>query len=1012
MNLSRWSLRSPITAGMVLLSVVVLGALSAPRLPLAFLPEVEFPGLEVNIPYPNALPAQVEEEITRPAEEALSTLSRVKRIYSFSSANNANIYVQFDWGEDIGPLRVEAREKLDRIRDQLPADVDVIQINSQRSSDIPVLECRISAGRDLSNDYELLNRHVADPLRRVPGVAKVELYGVEPPQVRVDFQLSGLERHRLDAGTVLDQIEAASRSLSAGQLHPGSETWPLRVVNQFASLDEIRKLPIGERGLKLGDVATVAMAEPDLDYGRHLDEARAIGLNVIKESGANTVEVARRARKVLEEIGRDPQLEGIRVLTFTDQGDEIENSISGLLKAGMIGGALSIVILFVFLRSWVTTATVGLAIPFSLLAAAALLHFTGRTLNILSMMGLMLAVGMLVDNAVVVMESIFRHRQRGMGSLRAALVGSREVLPAVVCSTATSIIVFLPLVLGGRTEISTWIGEVGRTIIFTLLCSLFLSLTAIPLALGRVLPARPVPQTRLVAAIAAFHQRVLRWTLAHRPATVGIALLVVVSAGFAFTKVDKSAFTASKVEAVRLEYEFADNLNHTEVERVVAKVERWITARKDSLHLKYTYSYFTNNQAFTRAYLLPTFANDEGASKVRKLLRERLPDFAGVKLKFDEQEGGGNSGPSQVSVRVFGAPGERLEELAAEVARRMALVPNVSEVNLGGQKGSQELELVVDRDRAARCGLHTSEVANAVALFFRGRPLARYRGPEGEVQVVARLSQADRSSRERLRELTIATADGGSVPLAAVTDFRVVRTPQSIERQQRHSVRTVNGSCDPKKAGQTRKDISRELNSMSFPTGYWWSYGQGFEEENATQQEMMVNLLLALMLVYLVMASLFESLLHPFAIMLALPFAFVGISWMCLLSGSPFNIMAQIGLLILVGIVVNNGIVLIYHVHQLRERGIERRTAILDAARDRLRPILMTTLTTILGLMPLAFGREHVGGVLYFPLARTVIGGLAAATVLTLVLVPCLYTLLEDGADLVDRVWKLGPRKA
>ncbi|TMQ50467.1 MAG: efflux RND transporter permease subunit, partial [Candidatus Eisenbacteria bacterium] len=720
-----------------------------------------------------------------------------RRGYSTSSANQAQIYVQFDWGEDIGPLRVEAHEKLDRIRDQFPTDVDVIQVNSQRSSDIPVLECRISAGRDLSNDYELLNRHVADPLRRVPGVAKVELYGVDPPQVRVDFQLAGLERHRLDAGTVLNRIEAASRSLSAGQLHPGAETWPLRVVNQFASLDEIRNLPLGQPGLKLGDVAAVAMAEPDLDYGRHLDEARAIGLNVIKESGANSVAVARRAQKVLAEIGRDPDVGGIRVITFTNQGDEIENSISGLLHAGMIGGALATVILFVFLRSWVTTLVVGLAIPFSLLAAAALLRFTGRTLNILSMMGLMLAVGMLVDNAVVVLESIFRHRQKGLGPLRAALVGSREVLPAVVCSTATSIIVFLPLVLGGRTEISTWIGEVGRTIIFTLLCSLFLSLTAIPLALGRILPARPVPQTRLVAAIAGFHQRALRWTLAHRPATVGIALLVVVSAGLAFTKVDKSAFTASRVEAVTMNYEFADNLNHREVERLVAKVERWMGARKDSLHLKSTYSYFTNNFAFTRGYLIPTYQNDEGSSKVKKLLRERLPAFAGVKLKFDDRD---NGGASRVSVRVFGPPGSKLEEVAGEVARRMSLVPDVSDVNVGGQKGSQELELVVDRDRAARAGLNTGAVANAVALFFRGRPLARYRGPEGEVQVVARLSAQDRSSRERLRGLALASTDGGSVPLGAVTDFRVVRTPQSIERQQRHSVRTVNASCDPKKA--------------------------------------------------------------------------------------------------------------------------------------------------------------------------------------------------------------------
>jgi HAE1 family hydrophobic/amphiphilic exporter-1 len=504
---------------------------------------------------------------------------------------------------------------------------------------------------------------------------------------------------------------------------------------------------------------------------------------------------------------------------------------------------------------------------------------------------------------------------------------------------------------------------------------------------------------------------VLRWTLAHRPATVGIALLIVVSAGLAFSKVDKNAFTAARVEAVTMNYEFADNLNHHEVERQVARLERWMGTRKDSLHLKSTYSYFTNNMAFTRAYLIPTYQNDEGASKVRKLLREGLPPLAGVKLKFDDP-GNGNGGASQVSVRVFGPPGSRLEEIAAEVARRMSLVPDVSDVNVGGQKGSQELELVVDRDRAARTGLNTGAVANAVALFFRGRPLARYRGPEGEVQVVARLSAEDRSSRERLRELTLASADGASVPLGAVTDFRVVRTPQSIERQQRHSVRVVNASCDPKKAGQIRKSISRELGAMSFPSGYWWSYGQGYEEEDATQKEMLVNLVLALMLVYLVMASLFESLLHPFAIMLALPFAFVGIAWMCVLTGSPFNLMAQIGLLILIGIVVNNGIVLIYHVHQLRERGIERGRAILDAARDRLRPILMTTLTTILGLMPLAFGREHVGGVLYFPLARTVIGGLAAATVLTLVLVPCLYTLLEDGAGLIGRVWKLGPRKA
>jgi hydrophobic/amphiphilic exporter-1 (mainly G- bacteria), HAE1 family len=1008
MNLPRWSLRNPVTTSMLLVSVLALGAIAAPKLPLAFLPEVSFPELEITIPYPNALPAQVEEEITRPAEEALATLSRVRRISSWSSPNAANLNIEFDWGEDIAPLRVEAREKLERIRDRLPVDVDQIQVNSFRSSDIPVLECRIAADRDLSRDYELLNRHLADPLRRVPGVAKVELYGVEPPQVRIDFSLAALQRHGLDAERILARLDASSRSLNAGLLRRADQAWPLRVVNQFGSLAEFQAFPVNERGLKLGDVARVALAEPDLDYGRHLDQSRAIGLNVIKESGANTVAVAERANRALKEVARDPLLSGIRVLTFTDQAQEIRNSLEGLMHAGIIGALLATGVLFFFLRNTVTTTVVAMAIPFSLLAASALLYFTGRTLNILSMMGLMLAVGMLVDNAVVVLESIHRHRERGLSALRAALVGSREVLPAVISATAKSIIVFLPLVLGGRTEITTWIGEIGRTIIFTLVCSLFLSLTAIPLAMGRLLHARVGKQSALLERLGDFHQRVLRWTLAHRPATAGIAAGIFVISILAFMPVDKSTFTASKVEGVGMEYDFADNLNHLEVEKYVTRIETWLQARKDSLHIRSTYSYFTNNSAFTRAYLATGYQHDEGAEQLRKALRAGLPELPGLKLRLRGRNE--DSGPSRITVRLFGDPGPRLEGLGDEVQRRLARVPGLSDVVVGGERGRQEVEVVVDRDRAFGYGLTAARVGGAVAQFFRGRPLARFRGPEGEVQVQARLAESDRSSLAQLDQFPLTVAGQGSVPLGSVADFKTVRTPASVERQQRRSILAVRGNCDSKKAGEIRKTVEREMNGMSYPVGYSWSFGSGFEESDQTQQEMLLNLVLALLLVYLVMAALFESLLHPFAIMLALPFAFVGIAWISLLTHSPFNLMAQIGLLILIGIVVNNGIVLVYHIHQLRERGVARTQAIEAASRDRLRPILMTTLCTILGLLPLAGGANSVGDVLYYPLARTVIGGLAASTALTLILVPCLYTLLEDGWGLVGRVWRTGPR--
>ena len=1016
MNLPRWSLRYPVTASVVIVSILAVGALTAPRIPLAFLPEEDFPALDIVIPYPNALPAQVEEEIARPAEEALATMSRVRRLQSWSTSSGANISVQFDWGEDIGPLRVDAREKLDRIRDLLPPDVDLIQVNGFRSADIPVLECRVSADRDLSRSYELLDRHVADPLRRVPGVAKVELHGVEPPQVLVEFSLDALERHGLSAEDVLSRVEASNRSLSAGRLRRGDESWPLRVVNQFATLEDIGALPVDDRGLALREIAAISYREPDLDFGRHLDRTRAIGLNVIKESGANTVDVADRSRARLAEIARDPQMRGIQVLTFTDQGEQITNSIEGLLEAGLIGAVLAVIVLFFFLRNIVTTLVVATAIPFSLLAAAALMYFTSRTLNILSMMGLMLAVGMLVDNAVVVLEAIYRRRQEGMSALHAALTGSREVLPAVVCSTLCSVIVFLPLVLGGRTEITTWLGEVGRTIIYTLSCSLYLSLTAIPLAVGRFLPpARPSATPKTLAFLTDRYERTMRWTLRHRALSASLAFLFFLASVAAFIPVNKSSFAGSKVEAIFLEYEFADNLNYREVEKYVTRVEDAIAARQDSVHVKSTYSYFTHNQAFTRAYLADGYADHEGSEVVRKLVRRILPELPGVKIKVrgnDDDDDGGSS----ITVNVFGDPGPRLDQLAAEVKRRMTLVPGTEAVELGGEKGSKEIEVLVDRDRAARYGLSASDVASSVALFFRGRPLSRFRGPDGEVQVQARLAEADRNSLERLRGMPVAVdeavADAPTVPLGAVATFRTVQTAQGIERQQRRSVVSVRAEVDSKKRSDVRKAISDDLESLALPTGYTWSYGSSFQEENETQMEMLLNLVLALALVYIVMAALFESFLHPFAIMFALPFGFAGVAWMCLLTGTPFNLMAQIGLLILVGIVVNNGIVLLHHVHQLREGGMARYEALLKAGRDRLRPILMTTATTVLGLVPLALGGTHVGDILYYPLARTVIGGLLVSTTLTLVLVPVLYTLLEDGWNGLAGAWRRKPARA
>ena len=741
------------TAGTTIASLVLLGLISAPKLPLAFLPEVSFPSLEIEIPYPNALPAQVEEEITRPAEEALATLSKVQRINSWSSSTGANINVQFDWGQDIAPLRIEAREKLERIRDQLPVDVDRITVNSFRSTDIPVLECRVAADRDLSRDYELLERHVADALRRVPGVAKVELYGVEPPQVHIDFHLADLQRHRLQANQILDRLDASSRSLSAGMLRSerrsvaAARRQPVRRSRGF------KRFPVGADGLRLEDIATVTLAEPDLEYGRHLDRGRAIGLNVMKESGANTVAVAERARRVLHELEADPQLKGIRVITFTDQGERSGTRSRGCSRPGSSARSSP---------RWCCCSSCGASPrPWWWPERSPLAAGRGRH---------PLLRGPLPQHPV---DDGAHARHRHAGGQRGGGAGEHPT-PSRARRVAHSrraarqprgaaggdlgdrdLDHRIPAARAGRTHRDHHLDRRGGSHHHHHPDRL-----AVPLAhrdpagdgaAARRGVGRP---SRLLVRLAELHQRVLAWTLVHRPAAAGIAAALFVGAIFLFMPVDKSTFTAAKVQAVQLRYEFADNVNYREAERYVDRVEDWIQPRKDSLHVKSTYSYFANNEAMTRAYLASGWADDEGARKVRAMLRQGLPGLPGLKLHLEDNEGASES--AQLAVRLYGEPGPRLDQLAEEVQRRLARVEGLTDVVLGGERGRHEVEVVVDRQRATSYGLTTAAVGGSVAQFFRGRSLARFRGPQGEVEVQARLADQDRQSLDRLEEMPLA----------------------------------------------------------------------------------------------------------------------------------------------------------------------------------------------------------------------------------------------------------------
>ncbi|MFO7608470.1 MAG: efflux RND transporter permease subunit, partial [Candidatus Krumholzibacteriia bacterium] len=534
------SLRRPVTLAMALVSVLLLGAVSILKLPLDFLPRVEFPFIAVWIPYQGGIPAENEREIVRPVEEILATLGGVREITSYSDAGEVQIGVRFDWGRDVNLLRMEVKEKIDQIRGQLPGDIRQIYLLTFNTNDIPVIEGRISAkGRDLSESWDLLDQKIIAPLSRIPGVGKVNIDGVLPTQASVYLRFDKIMEHGVDVSRLFGELEAANVELTVGRVTDDGLRYDLRTVSGLRSVEDLRELPIDARGLRLGDVAEVVYGAPALDYGRILNEEPAIAFWIQKASGYNTVEVCRAVEAELERINEDPALEGIDSFAFFNQADQITDSLRSLLQGGLVGSLLAIAILYLFLRRVSMTLVVSVAIPVSILGTCIFVYLSGRSLNVLTMMGLMLGVGMLVDNAVVVLESIHRRQRRGAGPVAAAARGTREVGRAIVASTLTTVIVFAPVVVTRADEMAVWLGEVGVTISVTLLFSLVVSLTVIPaLSVRLTRDGGRGEDARWLRRLRAGYLRLLAWTAVRHPV---LTALVIVPAVLVLTVVAMQA---------------------------------------------------------------------------------------------------------------------------------------------------------------------------------------------------------------------------------------------------------------------------------------------------------------------------------------------------------------------------------------------------------------------------------------------------------------------------------------
>ena len=994
--LADFAIRRPVTIMMLFLSMLVFGIISSQLLSLEKFPSIDIPEIAIRIPYSDATPIEVEKMITRPVEEALATMSGIKRLRSRSSEDAAEIQLQFAWDENLKAKGIEAREKIDAIRADLPNDVERILVYQFNTNDMPIFSLRVSSERDLSSAYDLLDRNLKRPIERVAGVSKVELYGVTKKQISIRLDQQLMAALQVDINELTNSLGNANFSLTAGSFIDADIEQKITVNPQgeFTSMQEIRDL-IVKKGVRLSDIALVKYEKPNRIEGRHLDQSYAVGFNIYRESTSNMVEVASEVLKVIEDANSNPAFNGIHLYIMENEAESVTDSLSDLLTAGMIGALLSLLVLYAFLRDVTSTLLVVLSVPFSICITLGCMYMMGYTINILSMMGLMLAVGMLVDNAVVVTESITQEKAKNPDVIAATKAGVGKVSLAVIAGTITTAIVFLPNIVGAKVNITIFLEHVAITICISLFASLLISQTLIPL-LSTKFKTKVVKNAnnhpKPLGVIATWYKRILTWSLKNQGKTSFIALLILASTALPMQYVTSDDDNNDDQSRVWMNYDIQGSFSLEEVEKTVSKMEKYLYANQENFHIKQVYTYYTAGFAVSGITLIDDLPVSQ--SEVKKQITENLPKFVRAKPSFQWDQGNGGG----IQMTLVGDSSERLGQIAKQIIPILANIEGLSEVKTDTSRQKKELQIVIDRQKAFRFGLNTSDISRVVSTALRGANLRTFRyGDSGEVGIRLMYDQALQNSVNALKNLTITRESGKNVTLDMIAKLTVKPRLSEINRSYRQTSITIGGNLqDGFTLEDAQKSIEGVMQHIKLPTGYDWTFDGSIKRQNQNEDAMQTNMLLALIMIYIVMAALFESLLLPTAVITSLLFSMTGVFWALFAAGLPMSIMSMIGMLILMGIVVNNGIVLVDRINQLINAGYAVQQAIIEACLTRVRPILMTVATTVLGLVPLAIGSTRIGGdgPPYSPMAISIIGGLIFSTLTSLVLVPLAYLLL------------------
>lgn len=1014
--------KKPVTVFMMVIAILIMGFISLSRLAVDFLPSLEIPMISIYTEYEGAGPEEVESSVTRIIEGAVSTVGNIKSVTSTSLEGRSYVRLEFEWGIDLDSITVDVREALDRVISALPDDIDSPVIYKFSTDDIPIMTVSLYGSDNLAALYDLADNTVSGKIEQVPGVARAVLEGGLESQVMVDISLNRLQAYGLSINDIVRILSIENKNVAGGNSYEGIYKYTLRTLGEFESIEDIQNVVVSIENsvpIKLRDVANVYEGYDTETSIVRVNGSPAVIMDINKEAGQNTVKVAAKIEEQLENL-RLPQ--GVEYQIVFNSADEVNAAIGNVISVAWQGGLFAMIILLVYLSNFKTVGIIGISIPISIISTFILMYFSDITLNMVSLSGLTLGIGMMVDNSIVVLENIFYYRQMGKGKYSAAVKGTADVALAISASTFTTVAVFAPfLFVEGQT------GEMFRdlclTVVISMLASLFTALTIVPTLSARMISngelvffMKPVTKVTsgFLSKIDNFYTIILKKSMKNKK-KVSIISLSIVAAIIAIgvTFIGKEGFPETDEGQFQAYVRMPVGTRMEQTDLFALRMEKDITlALGDKLDRIQT-TVMSGGNSHRAGIRVQLIERDEGredinvyVEEVRNIV-ENYPGKTGV-YAVSHSMGGGQGGESgNISIEIVGDDLDRAQDIANKILESIEPIDGVRSARITREDANPELLIRINRDLASKMGINISTVAAAVETAFAGTDATRMtpKGSGTDIDVFVRLDDKDRLNIEDVQRMMIPTPFG-MVPLSAIASIEKDFGPTAIDRKDNKRLLKISASTYGRAINDVIIDIQNKIDDEVYiPNDYFINYAGSYEDMKEAFGQLIQAFILAIVLVYAIMASQFESLIAPLVISLSLPFGMAGALIALFIGNETLSVYSGVGVIILVGIVINNGIVLIDYMNQLMlgKYGdkMKPNDAAIEAGPRRMRPVMMTSLTTIFGLLPMSLGIGS-GSEFYKPLALSVLGGLSVATVFTLIIIPVVYSAIRNKIPLKD----------